>query len=411
MKKLLLLSLCLLALKGWSQNWTAINSPTEEDISDCTFINESTGWITNGAEVFKTIDGGTTWTALTMPPFPEYMQRRYNSISFFDENNGIIGCTNFILDYNNYDPDLVSTILMTSDGGSTWQYKNLGNSNSHVSSGIFTSTTTAYVIGQYGKSFKTTDSGTTWEPILFNQPGFSGAELFAVNSNTVYFSGLQNFSMAGAFGRLSANTWIISEFSTYESMHSLFFTDEQKGWACSNNGVILKTVNGGTNWTPCATNVTSALRDISFMDGQNGWAIADGSIISTTDGQNWDMEYEGTVILRAIDMDALNGTGYAVGNDGLILKYAPVASAPGHKKLSMSIYPNPSDLKVTIETGDSFSNTSATLYNSLGQIVRKGQGTGTIDLDTEDLNDGIYFLQLHVGDLLSGKKLIIAHRK
>ncbi len=53
------------------------------------------------------------------------------------------------------------------------------------------------------------------------------------------------------------------------------------------DGVIRKTTDGGTNWGPQTSGVTTTLRGISAVDASNAWAVGDGgTILKTTDGGN-----------------------------------------------------------------------------------------------------------------------------
>lgn len=67
------------------------------------------------------------------------------------------------------------------------------------------------------------------------------------------------------------------------------FPDANIGWASGDNGIILKTTDGGHSWSLQAGGLFSAvdLDNIFFMDANNGWAVGElGTIISTTDGGN-----------------------------------------------------------------------------------------------------------------------------
>ena len=69
------------------------------------------------------------------------------------------------------------------------------------------------------------------------------------------------------------------------------------------------------NWTPQNSGVTVLLNDVYFADNQTGWAVGDnGIIVNTTDGgQTWLPQASGTTeILRAVFFIDAN-TGWAVG--------------------------------------------------------------------------------------------------
>ncbi|MBK9098055.1 MAG: T9SS type A sorting domain-containing protein [bacterium] len=78
--------------------------------------------------------------------------------------------------------------------------------------------------------------------------------------------------------------WYQQNSGTTFHLQSVFFIDENTGWACGNEGVILKTTNGGENWFEQNSTTTEDLREILFVDENYGWAYQYHLIVSTTDG-------------------------------------------------------------------------------------------------------------------------------
>lgn len=112
-----------------------------------------------------------------------------------------------------------------------------------------------------------------------------------------------------------------------------FFLDEQTGYATgyiSNNsefsGIVLKSVNGGQNWTISKVVTPAAFNGVWFTDSQNGFVVGDSAAIwFTTDGAaSWARIPRSTLpVDSAVDFwsvefaDALHG--WIVGTDGVIL--------------------------------------------------------------------------------------------
>ena len=66
---------------------------------------------------------------------------------------------------------------------------------------------------------------------------------------------------------------------------SVFFINESTGFLTGDQGLILKTVNGGTTFTRSNPVTQSYLRSIYFIDIQTGWAAGEfGTIINTING-------------------------------------------------------------------------------------------------------------------------------
>ena len=114
-----------------------------------------------------------------------------------------------------------------------------------------------------------------------------------------------------------------------DSLSSLFFLDERRGWAAG-HGDVLHTEDGGETWTPLTpegvdTSYRSPIRAIHFHDDRQGWAAGmQASLMRTADGGvTW--EAVGTPIVSAgrpnfWDMFFVDEqTGWVVGEEGAIL--------------------------------------------------------------------------------------------
>ena len=77
--------------------------------------------------------------------------------------------------------------------------------------------------------------------------------------------------------------------------------------------------------------------------------------------------------------------------------------------LKIELYPNPADTFVSIKSEELQGTTKITIYNLLGQIVKKVDfENNSFELDISDIaNKGIYFLTFKNNGKSSVKKLII----
>src|SRR5450759_2056041 len=84
------------------------------------------------------------------------------------------------------------------------------------------------------------------------------------------------------------------------TLRSLSFVNANTGWAAGDGGTVLKTTDGGANWSAQIPSPNSCagvtpygngcnLKGISFIDANNGWAVgAFGTIWKTGNGgTNW----------------------------------------------------------------------------------------------------------------------------
>ena len=130
-------------------------------------------------------------------------------------------------------------------------------------------------------------------------------------------------------------TWARQRTGTMSWLHSVFFLDQQRGWAVGSKGTLLHTVDGGNNWQQQAVSTEDVVRDIFFTDEQNGWIVCEVNVyqlktkedpraylMKTTDGgEHWKR-----IEIKGFDVDAIlvralfsrNGRGWTFGEGGSI---------------------------------------------------------------------------------------------
>ena len=100
------------------------------------------------------------------------------------------------------------------------------------------------------------------------------------------------------------------------------FIDDDEGFITGNNGLILKTLDGGMNWNKVETNSNEIIFDVAFIDSKRGFAVGwNGTLLKTINsGETWN-KYENLQIDNYLKSVAVNDNGYgiAVGGDGIIL--------------------------------------------------------------------------------------------
>ena len=147
-------------------------------------------------------------------------------------------------------------------------------------------------------------------------------------------------------------------------------------------GMILKTSDGGDNWTTVIEGLSAPLNAINFKDGY-GWAVGgNGLVLRTYDGSTW--------------IDENTGKTY-----------------PNKFSLSQN-YPNPfnpsTKIKFALPKAD---KVKIEIYNTLGQRVEillnqhMKAGSHEIDFNAKKLSSGIYFYQIKVGEFQDVKKMIL----
>ncbi len=74
-----------------------------------------------------------------------------------------------------------------------------------------------------------------------------------------------------------------------QDLFSVCFIDDKTGWIVGDSGIILKSIDGGVNWTQQVSPKNQNFSCVHFIDSMNGWAVCwGGPIIKTIDGgEQW----------------------------------------------------------------------------------------------------------------------------
>lgn len=329
------------------QNWTRQQLPhryRRADIYDIEFLNRDIGWASSGTSLmFKTIDGGNTWEALSLGSF------------------GIYGHTYdlFVIDSLNFWVAGERVLGKTTDGGSTWQADTTlfaGDPLYTVRQIFFADTSTGWLIDdETSQLFKTTNGGQTWEfgngniPNTFSRIHFLSSDSgWATSTNGFFFTRdggdhwfLVNNRFLEKFQILDANSgWGSSRSALYRlenngrywhpllrrqlsgtSLDKVDFIDDQYGWITGGpQGKIAHTSDGGQSWIEQTNPSPSGLYDIFFLNRQTGWAVGwRQKVLKTTDGgANWKLLFRSSVRARHNAVYFLDDmVGWLVGGYGI----------------------------------------------------------------------------------------------
>jgi photosystem II stability/assembly factor-like uncharacterized protein len=73
------------------------------------------------------------------------------------------------------------------------------------------------------------------------------------------------------------------------TLRGVCFIDQNTGWTIGGAGTILKTTNGGIDWTFQASGTKNYLRGVFFTDANNGTVVGSYGIIlrTTNSGADW----------------------------------------------------------------------------------------------------------------------------
>ena len=111
------------------------------------------------------------------------------------------------------------------------------------------------------------------------------------------------------------------DITKVSDLHGIFMYNENIGWAMGNNGIILKTMDGGINWHTVSTPVNTNYNKVQFRNLNIGYAVGDNGIVlkSNDSGESW-FVLSTPVEDNLKDLFIINETTVcAVGDNGIVL--------------------------------------------------------------------------------------------
>lgn len=341
-------------------NATWFKLPTEAHRGkqdDIYFVDARTGFYGNGAgKIFKTTDGGMSWTMVLHKP-GTYVR----ALGFADGQLGFAGNIG-----TEYFPGVTDTnpLYRTTDGGATWtpvtgvagpQVKGLCAIDilkvGFINAGNLEQRTVVHAAGRVGGPahlIRSLDAGTTWQSIDMS------AHLAAI-TDVKFFDEMNGMVIGGddaAIGRSHAvvvttndggQTWKRAYTSArpFELAWKVSFPSRSVGYVTVQNynpdksvtgRVVAKSVDGGKTWLelPLAEDFAVRQFGVAFADEQTGWVGATTTGFETVDGgKSWKRVELGRAVNKIrIVPDGQHYVGYAIGTD--VYKFgAPPAPPTG----------------------------------------------------------------------------------
>lgn len=224
-------------------------------------LSASTIFSVLGDTLYKSFDGGKSFSTNQFTEGP--LSRPY----FININIGYLASTG------------EGTLFKTVDGGHTWSLapgaSNLKLANSPKSL-FFVNENTGWA-ADWGFVYRTNGSTNSWSQTSPNSEGIPLAYFpFAVDEQTIFISsptiGINGTTIFKSIDGGQHYTKIAQLNSTRpEHWVDLHFFDENEGYATAGKNAY-KTVDGGNTWSNIVSLGTAELFELYFIDNNHGWA-------------------------------------------------------------------------------------------------------------------------------------------
>ncbi len=303
-KALFTLLIILLACSAVAQDWQVIDMKTKVDLLGVSFLNRDTGLVVAANGFFlSTVDGGKNWKSFSSGldlPLTDICHLNGNTIvmcgangQIFRTTSGIDGWQNvstgdstpYLLDIEMFNEKVGMAVgligaesnpvgayaLRTTDGGDTWnQLKSMGLGYSGID---YDGKGPVFLMG-WGKLNYSEDLGYSWKSVFTIEGGSTSA--FSMQGASGILAGPMGIT---AFTRDRGMTWQLRKRSTGEDYRAVIMLEENIAYIGGEEGVLLKTVDGGRNYLTIKTPVKFSFRDFD-IGGNRLYAVGtEGTLI------------------------------------------------------------------------------------------------------------------------------------
>ncbi|WP_374551737.1 T9SS type A sorting domain-containing protein [Flavobacterium sp.] len=352
---------------------------TSLSINNICPISATTAWIsaidsnTGLGGIYKTTNGGLTWTLQTNSEFSTSGESFLNGVVFFDANNGVAFG----------DPEGNEFEIYTSNnGGTTWtrvaaaSVPNPLSGEYGYNGGFRHIGSTIWLPTNKGRLLKSTNMGVTWTVSQAPLTDFSGTS----QSGNVHFSTVNNGCLLK-----KVNT-------TYT-----FYT----------------TTNGGTTWS-AATPYTGTYYVIDYVPNTNilvatSAGTPSGSAYSLDNGTSWTTIDSGAQRGALAMFDSSTGWCGGFSTDPLtggIFKLSGNLSNEIFTPSKFKVYPSPAKNFVTI-TAESTDAYSLKITDLSGKVMMSSELSGMDNtVDVSNYASGIYLFEIKSGNRTDTIKVV-----
>ncbi|MBK9271598.1 MAG: hypothetical protein IPM48_08360 [Saprospiraceae bacterium] len=133
--------------------------------------------------------------------------------------------------------------------------------------------------------YKTTNGGLSWTSQNSGFTSMRFMDIFILDEQSAWICGNEGIVLKTTDG---GQNWILKSTGTKEQIWGIFFTDELHGHACGSTGLLLRTSDGGETWEQRPSNISNLFYSIHFINSNKGFASGSNVLMSTEDGgESW----------------------------------------------------------------------------------------------------------------------------
>ncbi|MBE2227981.1 MAG: T9SS type A sorting domain-containing protein [Ignavibacteria bacterium] len=406
MKIIKLLFLVILICTSANSQWVQQNTPDNTSwYYDLEAITQNTVYCAGG-KVIKTVNGGTTWSPLTIAGYTSTVW----GISFYNSTTGW-GC------------GFTGKIFKTVNGGGQWTTVTVGTEAFRDI--VFANQSTGLVCGDIGRLYKSTNGGDNWTA---KNPGTTLMLRCITNYNASHFWIGGGSGSDGIIVKSTNNGDSWETMQTFERpIKKIQFVNSTTGFAASDSRVY-KSTNGGANWVDINLPTSGYFLTFHMANANVGYASNWDNTYKTLDGgATW---FEQNTVLPTTSMHDIEfapgstSIGWMCGSDGAMvytnnsggnaIGIEPISgSVPENYSLSQN-YPNPfnptTNIKLQIPKAG---NVKLTVFDVTGKevavLVNENLSAGEykVDFNAHGLTSGVYFYRIESAGFIDVKKMML----
>jgi hypothetical protein len=387
---------------GAFAQWGFVNAITPYT-TDVRFLNDTIGFSTYGQismtgyaiGVMRTTDSGTNWDTV------------YSAANTCGIRGLSISPPSSVF-YAFCTGNLSGTIRGSNDMGSTWT--DLGYTPSNML-GPLTSgfNNYSYYLANYiqGSLALGLCSGGNCNTVYYWNPTFY-CKAFKANDSMNLFI-LADYVILKSIN--GGSNWAISYSSQIDTLQSFDFPGPVTGYAVGTGGLIIKTSDAGVTWDTLNSPTTNDFIYVDFANDLKGYAITNLEVYATNDGgATWfSQNMSQSCFLKKVLFPSPN-VAYLWTDCGLYSTNYPAGTNEINLGNELRVYPNPAKDGVTISLTGNSHLIELVVSDELGRAIcsRKGMSRISEFIDTKQWKAGIYFVLVkdEDGSVLTSKIVI-----